>query len=260
MDRPMTVPALRLVGLKKSYGPKEAVRGIDLRIEPGVFYGLLGPNGAGKTTTLKMVTGLLQPSSGTIEVFGVDIAKDPVAAKRIMAWLPDEPMLYDKLTPLEYLSFVANLWQMQAGVASAEAEDLLRRLELWENRNDRCETFSRGMKQKLALAGALLHQPKLLVLDEPLTGLDAAISRLVKDILLDKARQGCTIILTTHFMEVAERLVDRIGIIQGGLLLADDTLEGLRQRTGRAGGALEDVFLDLIDGKGAVIPAAEIDA
>lgn len=247
----MSTMALDVSDLKKSFGAKAAVSGIDLSIKAGEFYGLLGPNGAGKTTTLKMIVGLLKPDAGRIGIFGIDAVSDPVAAKRLTAWLPDEPMLYDKLTPLEYLEFVAGLWGVDSNVAARRADDLLRQLDLWEERDQRCEGFSRGMKQKAALAGALIHEPRLLILDEPLTGLDAAIARQVKDLLLEKARAGCTIILTTHFMEVAERLVDRIGIIQHGQLLAEGTLEALRERAGRAGGTLEDVFLDIVARRGA---------
>src|SRR6185437_9588794 len=152
MDLRTTVPALDIKGLRKSFG-RPAVNGLDLRVEPGEFYMLLGPNGAGKTTTLRMVAGLLKPDAGSISVFGVDALADPIAAKRQVAWLPDEPMLYDKLTPIEYLQFVAGLWGVDAKAARARAEELLRWLELWDHRNERCEGFSRGMKQKAALAG-----------------------------------------------------------------------------------------------------------
>ncbi|WP_114392350.1 ABC transporter ATP-binding protein [Oleisolibacter albus] len=237
--------ALRIRGLCKSFGGKAAVQGLDLTVAPGEFYGLLGPNGAGKTTTLRMVVGLLPADAGTVEIHGVDVARDPIAAKRMVAWLPDEPMLYDKLTPLEYLEFVAGLWGIGAAEADARAQALLERLELWDHRDERCEGFSRGMKQKAALAGALIHEPRLLILDEPLTGLDAAIARQVKDLLVERARAGCTIILTTHILEVAERLVDRIGIIQRGRIAAEGTLAELRGRAGREGGTLEEVFLAL---------------
>jgi ABC-2 type transport system ATP-binding protein len=237
--------ALRIQGLRKSFG-RPAVDGIDLTIQPGEFYGLLGPNGAGKTTTLRMVCGLLKPDAGRIEVFGVDALAQPRAAKQLIAWLPDDPLLYDKLTVMEYLGFVAGLWRMDGEVATRNARVLLERLDLWNHRDERCEGFSRGMKQKAALAGALLHEPKLLILDEPLTGLDAAIAREVKDLLLERARAGCTIILTTHIMDVAERLVDRIGIIQAGRILAEGTLDELRGRSGRADATLEDLFLQLV--------------
>jgi ABC-2 type transport system ATP-binding protein len=245
--------ALRIQGLWKSFD-RPAVAGIDLAIRPGEFYGLLGPNGAGKTTTLRMVCGLLEPDRGTIDVFGVDARAEPRAAKQLIAWLPDEPLLYDKLTVMEYLAFVAGLWRMDRDVAARNARQLLERLDLWNHRDERCEGFSRGMKQKAALAGALIHEPKLLILDEPLTGLDAAIAREVKDLLLERAKSGCTIILTTHIMDVAERLVDRIGIIQSGRIVAEGTLMELRARAGSADATLEDLFLRLIS-RTAATPA-----
>jgi ABC-2 type transport system ATP-binding protein len=246
--------ALSVRELRKTF-TRPAVAGIDLSIRPGEFYGLLGPNGAGKTTTLRMVAGLLKPDWGRIEVFGVDVREDPLAAKQLIAWLPDEPLLYDKLTVSEYLEFVAGLWQMEPERAQRNARTLLERLDLWAHRDERCEGFSRGMKQKAVLAGALIHEPRLLILDEPLTGLDASIARQVKDLLLERARGGCTIILTTHILEVAERLVDRIGIIQSGRLVAEGTLDELRTTAGRAGGTLEEVFLRLVDP--AVAPATQ---
>jgi ABC-2 type transport system ATP-binding protein len=238
--------AVRVRGLNKSFADKPAVSDLDLTIGAGEFYGLLGPNGAGKTTTLKMVVGLLKPDAGSVEIFGVDALADPRAAKQLIAWLPDEPMLYDKLTPLEYLEFVAGLWRMDAAMAERRAQELLETLELWDHRDERCEGFSRGMKQKAALAGALIHDPKLLILDEPLSGLDAAIARQVKDLLLERARSGCTIILTTHVLEVAERLVDRVGIIQSGQLMAEGTVDELRRRYGGHNATLEEVFLNLV--------------
>src|SRR5580658_427806 len=237
--------ALSVRGLRKRF-ERPAVEGIDLTIEAGEFYGLLGPNGAGKTTTLRMIAGLLKPDLGSIQVFGIDVLGNPAAAKELIAWLPDEPLLYDKLTVAEYLEFIAGLWRMDPRHAERNARELLERLDLWVHRDDRCEGFSRGMKQKAALAGALIHEPKLLILDEPLTGLDATIAREVKDLLLERARAGCTIILTTHIMEVAERLVDRIGIIQRGRILVEGTLEELRARAGRSNATLEDLFLDLV--------------
>ncbi len=238
--------ALRIQGLRKTFNGKRAVDGIDLEIAPGEFYGLLGPNGAGKTTTLRMIVGLLAPDSGAISVFGSDVAADPIATKRQIAWLPDEPLLYDKLTPLEYLAFVAGLWRMDPAHARHRSEILLKRLDLWDARHRRCEGFSRGMKQKAALAGALVHEPRLLILDEPLTGLDAAIAREVKGLLQSLAEDGCTIILTTHILEVAERLVDRIGILRGGRIVAEGTLDQLRALAGDGRNSLEDVFLHLV--------------
>jgi ABC-2 type transport system ATP-binding protein len=237
--------ALSVRGLRKTF-ERPAVEGIELTIKAGEFYGLLGPNGAGKTTTMRMIAGLLTPDFGSIEVFGIDVRRNPAAAKELIAWLPDEPLLYDKLTVAEYLEFIAGLWRMDPKQAERNARELLERLDLWVHRGDRCEGFSRGMKQKAALAGALIHEPQLLILDEPLTGLDAAIARQVKDLLLERARAGCTIILTTHILDVAERLVDRIGIIQSGRLLAEGTLQELRAKAGHSDATLEDVFLNLV--------------
>lgn len=237
--------ALAVSGLSKSFGAKRAVDDLTLRVRAGELYALLGPNGAGKTTTLRMVAGLLKPDAGRVAVFGLDALADPAAAKRLIAWAPDEPMLYDRLNPMEYLEFVAGLWGVDARSARTKAEELLTWLGLWENRGERCEGFSRGMKQKTALAGALIHDPRLLILDEPLTGLDAGVARQVKDLLQDRVRGGATVILTTHILEVAERMAERIGIIQHGRLVAEGTLDELRARTGAERATLEDVFLEL---------------
>jgi ABC-2 type transport system ATP-binding protein len=235
--------ALCLTGVRKCFGAAVAVNHMDLTLRPGEFYALLGPNGAGKTTTLRMIAGLLKPDAGQISIFGRDVAADPVAAKRITAWLPDEPMLYDKLSPLEYLEFVAGLWGVHPATAERRAAELLEVLDLGPHRHKRCEGFSRGMKQKVALAGALIHEPQLIMLDEPLTGIDAAIARQVKDLLTARVRSGATIILTTHILEVAERLASRIGIVDHGRLAAEGTLAELRAQAGRSNSTLEDVFL-----------------
>jgi len=238
----LSAPALRLAGLRKDFG-RPAVDGLDLVVRRGEFYALLGPNGAGKTTTLRLVTGLLAPDAGSIEVLGIDLAGAPAAAKAKMAYLPDEPMLYGKLKPFEYLEFVAGLWGVRAEVAEPRARELLDWLDLGKHAHELTEGFSRGMKQKLALAGALVHDPELLILDEPLTGLDAAAARQVKDLLLAHVAKGGTVILTTHILEVAERLAQRIGIVRQGRLIAEGTLDELRALT--QGGSLEDVFLQL---------------
>jgi len=240
----MTEPALQIRGLTKSFD-KKVVDNLDLDIAAGEFYALLGPNGAGKTTTLRMVTGLTRPEAGSIRIFGIDALADPLAAKAVTAWLPDEPMLYDKLTPSEYLGFVAGLWRIAPADAAPEAERLLRWLELWDSRDTRCEGFSRGMKQKVALAGAMIHRPRLLILDEPLTGLDATMARAVKDALRQAVDGGATVVVTTHILEVAERLADRIGIIAGGKLLAQGTLHELRDMAGSDDMTLEDAFIKL---------------
>jgi len=238
------VAALRIEHLRKSFD-KPVIRDLSLTIPPGQLYALLGPNGAGKTTTLRIVTGLLDADAGQVSIFGHDIAREPLAAKAVTAWLPDEPMLYDKLTPAEYLAFVAGLWRMDPRLAATEAERLLRWLDLWDQRDTRCEGFSRGMKQKVALAGALIHQPRLLILDEPLTGLDATMARAVKDALRAQVDAGATVIITTHILEVAERMADRIGIIADGRLLAEGTLDDLRALAGPDEATLEDTFIRL---------------
>jgi ABC-2 type transport system ATP-binding protein len=246
-------PALQLRSLSKAFG-RPAVDGLDLTVRRGELYALLGPNGAGKTTTLRMVTGLLAPDAGQVEVLGIDLARDPAAAKRKMAYLPDDPMLYGKLKPGEYLEFVAGLWGIDAMAAEPRARELLDWLDLSKHAHEMTEGFSRGMKQKLALAGALIHEPELLILDEPLTGLDAAAARQVKDLLLSHVAKGGTVILTTHILDVAERLAQRIGIIRQGRLIAEGTLDELRARThgvhqhGEREGSLEDVFLQLTEG------------
>ncbi len=251
-ETPVSDTALEVRDLCKTFNTP-AVDRLELTVASGELYALLGPNGAGKTTTLRIVAGLLRPDRGTVKVFGIDALKDPVASKRIVAWLPDDPMLYDKLNPLEYLAFIAGLWGIGSALARQSASELLEQLDLWPYRFGRCETFSRGMKQKVALAGALIHDPRLLILDEPLTGLDAASARKVKDILTARVSAGSTVILTTHILEVAERLADRIGIIRQGRLLAEGTMtelaalagESNATGTGTSGGMLEHVFLHL---------------
>jgi ABC-2 type transport system ATP-binding protein len=241
-----SVFALQIRDLYKRFD-RPAVDGLDLDVRAGEFYALLGPNGAGKTTTLRMVAGLLKPDRGEISIFGIDARKDPVAAKRIMAWVSDEPMIYDKLTPFEYLEFVAGLWGIDVPTAQKRANHLVDWLGLGPHAHSRCEGFSKGMRQKVALAGALVHEPKLIILDEPLTGLDAGSARQVKTVLLERVRQGCTIIMTTHILEVAERMAERIGVIAAGQLIAEGTLEELRQRAGKGHSSLEEIFLDLVN-------------
>ncbi len=243
--------ALTIKGLFKTFNGKPAVNNLDLDIPTGEFHALLGPNGAGKTTTLRIVAGLLKPDAGSVSIFGHDISTDGIAAKRVTAFLPDDPLLYGKLNALEYLEFVAGLWSIDAKSAATRAEELLRWLELWDNRSEYIEGFSRGMRQKLALAGALIHAPKLLILDEPLTGLDAHAARSVKDMLVDFVKRGNTVVLTTHILEIAERLAERISIIQKGRIVAQGTLDELRARMANtaagagSGATLEDVFLNL---------------
>jgi ABC-2 type transport system ATP-binding protein len=244
MNQDAPSPALQIGGLRKSY-ERPAVDGLDLTVRRGEFYMLLGPNGAGKTTTLRMVSGLLRPDAGSIAVFGIDALADPIASKRVIGWLSDEPMIYDKLTPLEYLEFVSGLWDVDSTIAEARARELIGWLGLEPYAHERCEGFSRGMRQKVALAGALVHEPKLIILDEPLTGLDAASARLVKNVLTERVRAGNTVIMTTHILEIAERMADRIGVISSGRLIAEGTLDELRGRTGDF--SLEEIFLSIVE-------------
>ena len=246
----MTHSALSIRNLYKTY-TRPAVSDLSLDIRAGEFYALLGPNGAGKTTTLKMVAGLLQADKGEISIFGHSTRTDPLSAKRITAWVPDEPMIYDRLTPLEYLEFVAGLWEVPGDIAATLAGEILETLGLEPHAHERCEGFSKGMRQKVALAGALIHDPKLIILDEPLTGLDAGSARMVKDVLLKRVREGCTVILTTHILEVAERMAERIGVIAEGRLVCEGTLAELRAaNTGNKSTSgeqsLEEIFLDVV--------------
>ncbi|HYZ39405.1 MAG TPA: ABC transporter ATP-binding protein, partial [Stellaceae bacterium] len=238
--------ALDVRGLTKRFD-RLAVDALDLAVRPAEFYALVGPNGAGKTTTLRMVAGLLKPDAGAVSIFGIDALSDPIAAKQMMAWVSDEPMIYDKLTPLEYLEFVAGLWGIDPSVSQKSAHELLVSLGLEPHLNERCEGFSKGMRQKVALAGALVHNPRLIILDEPLTGLDAISARHVKGLLGDRVRSGCTVIMTTHILEVAERMADRIGVIASGRLVAEGTLAELRQQNGHTDTSLEDLFIALVD-------------
>ena len=243
---------LEIHGLVKRFD-RPAVDGLELTVRTGEFYALVGPNGAGKTTTLRMVAGLLRPDSGVIRVGGIDALADPVAAKRLVAWVSDEPMIYDKLTPREYLEFVSGLWGVEPSVAAARADTLLGWLDLAPHADERCEGFSKGMRQKVTLAGALIHEPQVIILDEPLTGLDAGSARQVKTVLRERTRAGGTIVMTTHILEVAERMADRIGIIAHGRLIAEGTLDELRRQAGTHadaqasdGASLEDTFLALL--------------
>ena len=193
-----------------------------------------------------MVAGLLRPDAGSVSIMGIDALDNPVAAKQVTAWVSDEPMIYDKLTPLEYLEFVAGLWGIDPRVSEPSARALLVSLGLEPHLHERCEGFSKGMRQKVALAGALVHDPKLIILDEPLTGLDAGSARQVKRVLRERVAAGGTVIMTTHILEVAERMADRVGIIAGGRLIAEGTLDELRAQAGQKLSSLEDTFLALV--------------
>ncbi|PZD74724.1 Daunorubicin/doxorubicin resistance ATP-binding protein DrrA [Acaryochloris thomasi RCC1774] len=236
----MTV-AVELINLSKRFGEAKAVDRLHLQIPRGCFYALLGSNGAGKTTTLRMMAGLLKPDQGDALILGNSITQRPEAAKQPLAYVPDDPMLYDKLRPMEYLEFVAGLWQIPPDQAAAQA--LLEEFEMWDRRGEFIETFPQGMKQRLALAGAFIHSPQVMLLDEPLTGIDPPMARLIKDKLKAYVSQGNTVVMTTHIMTLAEQLAQRIGIFHAGRLLADGTLAELQAQTGEE--TLEDIFIQV---------------
>lgn len=241
----VSVPALSISNLKKSFD-KPVISQLNLTVRQGEFYALLGPNGAGKTTLLRMVSGILTQDEGKIEICGYDTKTQSIEARHITAWVSDEPMVYNRLTPFEYLDFIAGLWQIEANTAHIRAEELLGKLDMLEHANTPCGGFSKGMLQKVALAGALVHQPRLLMLDEPLTGLDAGSAHKVKDLLLDHVANGVTIIMTTHILDVAERMAERIGVLAGGSLVAEGSMAELHKLTGHEGASLENIFLELV--------------
>jgi ABC-2 type transport system ATP-binding protein len=237
-------PAIAAEGLTKRFGSKLAVDDVTLAVAPGEVFGFLGPNGAGKTTTIKMLVGLLKPSAGRAHIGGFDVHTESLPAKARIGYAPDQPLLPDKLTPHEYLDYVAGLYQLPRAAARIRGDELLAAFDLAERADDLIEGFSHGMKQKTALTGALLHGPAALFLDEPTVGLDPKSARLIKDLLRRLADQGMAVFMSTHILEIAERMCDRVGIIQGGRLIAAGTLAELR--AGRtAGESLEDIFLQL---------------
>ncbi|MEN9939024.1 MAG: hypothetical protein RLZZ387_5603 [Chloroflexota bacterium] len=237
---------IEAVGLEKRYGDTHAVRGVDLAVRPGEIFGFLGPNGAGKTTTIKMLVGLLRPSAGVARIGGHDIEREPIAAKRLIGYVPDQPYLPEKLTAREYLQFIAGLYQLDATDARRRGEELLRLFDLHGRGDELVGGFSHGMRQKTALAGALLHSPQAFFLDEPTVGLDPRSARLIKDILREVSGRGTAVLMSTHILEIAERMCDRVAIISGGRVIATGTVEELR--AGRAGESLEDIFLELTGG------------
>jgi ABC-2 type transport system ATP-binding protein len=245
----MTNPTLiELHDLSKTYGDKLAVKNVRLEVTGGEVFGFLGPNGAGKTTTIKMIVGLLKPSSGSVKVAGFDIQAQPLQAKSASGYVPDTPNLYAKLSGRELLRFVADLYNLDPRQAAQRADELLQMLDLAAAADDTIDSYSHGMQQKTSLAAALMHDPKVLVLDEPTVGLDPKSARLIKDLLRQMAERGAAVFLSTHILEIAERMCDRIGIINKGELIAVGTMNELRA-LGKAGEAsLEDIFLGLTGG------------
>jgi len=234
--------------LVKRYGDKIAVDKVSLQVQGGEVFGFLGPNGAGKTTTIKMIVGLLQPTSGTVHVAGVDVQAQPLIAKASCGYVPDTPNLYAKLTARELLRFVGDLYNLDRRQVAQRTEELLRVLDLTTAADDTVDSYSHGMQQKASLASALMHDPRVLVLDEPTVGLDPKSARLIKDLLRQMADRGAAVFLSTHILEIAERMCDRIGIINKGQLVAVGTMTELRS-LGKAGEvSLEDIFLALTGG------------
>ncbi len=239
---------IRLEALTKRYGDHEAVRNLSLHVPAGELFGFLGPNGAGKTTTIKMIAGLLRPTSGRIEIAGHDLASHPVEAKGALGFIPDRPFLYEKLTALEFMKFVAGIYGFGASALNGRIDELLTLVELQQVRSQLIESYSHGMKQRLVVASAFLHQPKVMVVDEPMVGLDPKGARLIKQVFREYCNSGHSVFVSTHTLEVAQELCDRIGIILRGELVALGTMEDLKAET--KGQDLEEIFLKLTGGEG----------
>jgi len=238
---------VKITNLSKSYnrGAVKAVDNLNLHVKPGEIFGFLGPNGAGKTTTIKMMVGLLNPDQGSIFINGYDNQRDPIAAKRSIGYVPDSPEVYDRLTGLEYLDFMANVYEVSPDEKKKRISYFLEMFDLVDAANDLIKSYSHGMKQKIVLTGALLHNPALWIMDEPMVGLDPRSSHLLKELMREHCDRGNTVFFSTHILEVAERLCDRIGIIHKGKLIAIGTLEELRH--GEHAGTLENIFLELTE-------------
>lgn len=240
-------PLIESRELVKKYGEKIAVDGVSFEVAAGEIFGFLGPNGAGKTTTIKMIVGLLKPTSGSVRVAGFDVQSEPLLAKASCGYVPDEPNLYPKLSGRELLRFVGSLYRLPPEQVRRRTDELLRLFELAQAGDDTIDSYSHGMQQKTALAAALVHDPRVLVLDEPTVGLDPRSARLIKDLLRQMADRGAAVFLSTHILEIAERMCDRIGIINQGRLIAVGTMDQLRSLSaGKT--SLEDIFLNLTGG------------
>ena len=234
--------------LAKRYDGTLAVDDLSLEVRSGELFGFLGPNGAGKTTTIKMACGLLRPTSGTVEVGGFDILSQPIQAKSIIGLVPDTPVLYKKLTGRELVRFVGELYSVDSGIISKRTGDLLELLDMTDNADDLIETYSHGMRQKASIMAALIHDPDVVILDEPTVGLDPRSARIVKDVLKALCGMGKTVFMSTHILEIAERVCDRVGIINEGRLVAVGSIEELKSRSEAGQVSLEDVFLELTGG------------
>lgn len=248
--------AVKLTGVSKRYGDVTAVDYLGLEVKKGEIFGLLGPNGSGKSTTLKMILGLVKPDFGSVNVLGINVEDDPVAVKRKVGYVPESPRIYEFLTGLEFLDFTGDIYGMQADDKKKRIEEFIRALDLEGREGDMISSYSEGMKQKVVIVSAIMHRPELLLLDEPLSGLDPKSARIVKDLLRQLASQGVTAIMSTHVLEIAQAMCDRIAIIYEGRLLALGTMEELRRRAKMPESGLEDIFLKLT-GTGDVRPIVE---
>ena len=240
---------IELRNLTKHFGKVVAVNRLNLSVSKGEIFGFIGPNGAGKTTTLRMMGGVLGPTGGSVIIDGINMADEPEKAKRIIGFIPDRPFLYEKLTGMEFLRFTADLFGMQEGLFHEKSEQVLKQFSLYNWGDELIESYSHGMKQRLIISAAILHDPKVIVVDEPMVGLDPAGMRMVKDLFRNLSKRGTTIFMSTHTLAVAEDVCDHIGIIHKGLLIATGTTEELRLRAQIQEGDLEEIFLILTEGE-----------
>ena len=239
---------IRLEGLTKTYGKFVAVDNIDLHVPRGTMFGFVGPNGAGKTTTLRIIAGIMRPTAGRIWLGGDDVVADPIAAKARLGFIPDRPFLYEKLTGAEFLRFVAGLYRQDGEVVEKRIDELLDVFELSRWKHELIESYSHGMRQKLIISSALIHRPECIVVDEPMVGLDPKAARLLKDIFRQFVDRGGTVLMSTHTLDVAETMCDRIAIIQTGKIVAQGTMPELREQTAAGDASLEELFLKLTGG------------